>query len=156
MLVVDIKGIVKRLKKNHNTCDPFRICEDLDIVVRYEELGAILGFHDVHFRMKSIYLNASMPDDMLPFVCAHELGHTILHPNVNTPFLRKHTLFSIDRTERQANTFAIELLLPDDLLDECSDINFATVAKNNSIPEGLEELKRPNNSKRLPALYLDK
>lgn len=138
---MDIKGIVKRLKKNHNTCNPFRICEDLDIVVRYEELGEILGFYDVHFRMKSIHLNASMPDDILPFVCAHELGHSILHPNVNTPFLRKHTLFSIDKIERQANAFAVELLLPDEFLDECSDINFATVAKSNGIPEGLEILK---------------
>ena len=122
---MDIKGIVKRLKKNHNTCDPFRICEDLDIVVR----------------MKSIHLNTSIPDDMLPFVCAHELGHSILRPNVNTPFLRKHTLFSIDKIERQANTFAVELLLPDDLLDECSDINFAAIAKSNGIPDGLELLK---------------
>ena len=141
MLVVDIKVIVKRLKKNHNTCAPFRICEDLDIVVRYEELGEILGFYDVHFRMKSIHLNTSIPDDMLPFVCAHELGHSILRPNVNTPFLRKHTLFSIDKIERQANTFAVELLLPDDLLDECSDINFAALAKSNGIPDGLELLK---------------
>ena len=141
MLIVDIKGIVKRLKKNHNTCDPFRICEDFDIVVRYEELGAILGFHDVHFHMKSIHLNASMPDDMLPFVCSHELGHAILHPNVNTHFLRKHTLFSIDKIERQANAFAVELLLPDDLLDECSDINFAAIAKSNGILDGLELLK---------------
>ena len=89
---MDIKGIVKRLKKNHNTC-------------------------------------------------AHELGHSILHPNVNPPFLRKHTLFSIDKIERQANAFAVELLLPDEFLDECSDINFATVAKSNGIPEGLEVLK---------------
>ena len=107
-------------------------------MVHYEELGEILGFYDVHFRMKSIHLNASMPDDMLPFVCAHELGHSILHPNVNPPFLRKHTLFSIDKIERQANTFAVKLLLPDDLLDEYSDINFAALAKSNGIPDGLE------------------
>lgn len=95
---------------------------------RYEELGEILGFYDVHFRMKSIHLNTSMHDDMLPFVCAHELGHAILQPNVNTPFLRKHTLFSIDKIERQANAFVVELLLPDEFLDECSDISFATMA----------------------------
>ncbi|MBS6382501.1 MAG: ImmA/IrrE family metallo-endopeptidase [Veillonella dispar] len=77
--------------------------------------------------MKSIHLNASIPDDMLPFVCANELGHTILHPNINTPFLRKHTLFSIDKIERQANAFAVELLLPDEFLAEYSDINFATM-----------------------------
>lgn len=111
-------------------------------MVRYEELGAILGFHNVHFRMKFIHLNTSMPDNMLPFICAHELDHAILHPNVNIPFLRKHTLFSIDSIKRQATTFAVELLLPDDLLDECSDINFAAIAKSNGIPDGLEVLKK--------------
>lgn len=135
---MDINGIIKRLKKNRNTCGPFRVCEDFDIVVHYEELGAILGFHNIHFRMKSIHLNAFIPDDMLSFVCAHELGHAILYPNVNTPFLRKHTLFSIDKIKRQVNTFAVELLLLDDLLDECSDNNFATIAKSSGISEALE------------------
>ena len=50
-------------------------------------------------------------------------------------------MFSIDKIERQANAFAVELLLPDEFLDECSDINFTTVAKSNGIPEGLEILK---------------
>ena len=36
------------------------------------------------------------------------------------------------------------------------DDKFATVAKSNDIPEGLEEVKRLNNSKRLPTLHLDK
>ncbi|MGQ0440076.1 ImmA/IrrE family metallo-endopeptidase, partial [Bacillus sp. B-TM1] len=28
-------------------------------------------------------------------VCAHELGHAVLHTHANTPFLRKNTFFSI-------------------------------------------------------------
>lgn len=60
--------------------------------------------------------NENVPEHLQAFVCAHELGHALLHRNINTPFLSKNTLFSIDKIERQANTFAVELLLPDNIL----------------------------------------
>jgi hypothetical protein len=44
--------------------------------------------------------------------------NVILHPTVNTPFLSKHTLFSIDKIEREANEFAVELLMPDEWVYE--------------------------------------
>ncbi|WP_256869960.1 ImmA/IrrE family metallo-endopeptidase [Bacillus sp. CDB3] len=37
-----------------------------------------------------------------------------MHKHVNTPFLRANTFLSVDRFERQANLFAVELLLPDE------------------------------------------
>ncbi|WP_244961036.1 ImmA/IrrE family metallo-endopeptidase [Bacillus paramycoides] len=48
---------------------------------------------------------------MKKFVCAHELGHAILHPDANTPFMRENTLFSTEKIEVQANYFATKLLL---------------------------------------------
>ena len=44
-------------------------------------------------------------------VCAHELGHAVLHTHANTPFLRKNTFFSVDKLEIEANTFAALLLI---------------------------------------------
>ncbi|EEM80351.1 Uncharacterized immunity region protein 2 [Bacillus thuringiensis serovar huazhongensis BGSC 4BD1] len=37
-----------------------------------------------------------------------------MHKHVNTPFLRANTFLSVDKFERQANLFAVELLLPDE------------------------------------------
>ena len=138
---MDIKGTVETLIKKYNTTDPFAIANALGIRIVYENLGAIYGYFDVHFRVKKIHLNNSIDESLLHFVCAHELGHSVLHPDLNTPFLSKYTLFSIDKIERQANTFAVELLLPDDILTEYSNINFFTLAKNMGIPNGLEFLK---------------
>lgn len=138
---MDIKGTVNKLTKNNNTNNPFLICEALDIVVRYENLGSILGYCDTHFRMRTIHINSNAPEEIHRFICAHELGHAILHPKINTPFLRNNTLFSVDKIERQANTFAVELLLPDRLLQEHEDINFYALAKCHGIPNGLESLK---------------
>jgi Zn-dependent peptidase ImmA (M78 family) len=59
------------------------------------------------------------------FVCAHELGHAVLHPRANTPFLRKNTFFSIDKIEIEANRFAVKLLLPEDVLSEYQDQNIS-------------------------------
>ena len=138
---MDIKGTVETLIKKYNTTDPFAIANALGIRIVYENLGAIYGYFDVHFRIKKIHLNNSIDESLLPFVCAHELGHSVLHPDLNTPFLSKYTLFSIDKIERQANTFAVELLLSDDILTEYSSINFFTLAENRGIPNGLEFLK---------------
>ena len=45
-------------------------------------------------------------------VCAHELGHAILHPKSNTPFLRANTLYSVNKLETEANRFMALLLHP--------------------------------------------
>jgi Zn-dependent peptidase ImmA (M78 family) len=76
------------------------------------------------------------------YVCAHELGHAILHAKINTPYLSAYTLFSVAKIERQANTFAVELLLPDDLLQEHPDCPIYNLAQLAGIPEGMEQLKR--------------
>ena len=46
------------------------------------------------------------------FTCAHELGHAVMHPKANTPFLREHTLFSVNKLEIEANRFAVCLCYP--------------------------------------------
>lgn len=138
---MNIKGNVQKLVSKYHTNNPFCLCELLGIEVYYEDLGQLLGYYDVHFRMKSIHINYNAPDELYPFICAHELGHAILHPKLNTPFLSKYTMFSIDKIERQANTFAVELLLPDELLFNHYDINFSSLALSHGVPRGLELLK---------------
>lgn len=93
-----------------------------------------------------IHINSTASQQDQRFTCAHELGHVILHPNVNTPFLRRHTFYSVDRIEREANQFAVELLMPDELLYESKHEDF-TVQEAGliyGVPPGLEELKKLN------------
>lgn len=138
---MDIKGMVEKLIKKYNTNNPFYIAESLGVNVIYEELGCIYGYFDMHFRIKTIHINSKINERMHSFVCAHELGHAILHNDINTPFLSKNTLFSIDKYERQANTFAVELLLPDYIISEYDSLNIQSLATMHDIPQGLECLK---------------
>lgn len=110
---MDIKGKVNLLIHKFNTNCPYKIAKQMGIQVLYEPLGNTLGYYSKHFRIKVIHLNESAESKKQLYVCAHELGHAILHPNSNTPFLKKHTFLSTEKIEVEANTFAIELLFKD-------------------------------------------
>lgn len=105
-----IKKEVGKLIKTHETSNPFDIAKEKGIVVTYEPLGSIFGYYSKSHRCKVIHINDYLTDQQQMFTCAHELGHAILHPNENTPFLKANTLYSTDKIEVEANEFAIELL----------------------------------------------
>ena len=65
-----------------------------------------------------IWINENLEGNEKLFVMAHELGHAILHPRENCYFIKHKTLFLNSRKEQEANTFAINLLVPDDLITE--------------------------------------
>lgn len=114
-----IQKKVRQLIKKYKTIDPFELADNLNIIVLFWYLHhEINGFYKLEQRNRFIVINKNLADEEQRFVCAHELGHAILHRNINTPFFRKYTFFSVDRIEMEANTFAVELLIPDDELSE--------------------------------------
>lgn len=122
---MEIRKKVVRLKKNYDTNSPFIIASGLGIKILYEDLGFINGYYNKMLRMKQIHINRDLPEHMKRFTCAHELGHALLHPNANTPFLKNNTFLSVDKLEIEANKFAMELLISDEFLEEnkCYTIN---------------------------------
>lgn len=115
---MNINAIVSFLAKKYGTRNPFELADYLNIEVLYEELGAINGYYNKQLRMKQIHINCNLEDNMKRFTCAHELGHAIIHPEVNTPFLKTQTFLSVNRLEIEANTFAINMLIPDETVLE--------------------------------------
>lgn len=140
IIIRTIKKIVSELIKRSKTNDPFEIAAQKHIIVLFNHLGETLGFFSSYKRSKFIHINCTLDDRMRRFVCAHELGHALLHPGVNTPFLKKNTLFSVNRLEREANEFAVELLLPDADLLNCHTIYEAAAVYG--VPEEAVKLKR--------------
>jgi Zn-dependent peptidase ImmA (M78 family) len=138
---MDIKEKVSKLCKMYGTNDPFKLANDLDITILFENLGAALGYFDAHFRMRTIHISENAPEGLKTYICAHELGHAILHNKINTPYLSAYTLFSVAKIEKQANKFAVELLLPDDILEEYATCTLYNVAQVVGIPSGMEKLK---------------
>lgn len=67
---------------------------------------------------KFIHINQDLTEEQQRFTCCHELGHIILHPGLNTPFLRENTLFSVSKLETEANRFAICMFCDQDAAQE--------------------------------------
>ena len=65
-----------------------------------------------------IFLNEDLSPHEQKLVMAHELGHAILHRKENCYFIRNKTLLLNSKNEIEANKFAIELLLPDEILND--------------------------------------
>jgi len=140
---MEIKEYVLKIVKKHDTTNPFEIAKRKSIIVLFEDLGNTLGFYNTYKRFKFIHINNRIDETTQHFVCAHELGHALLHPKANTPFLRNKTFFSVDRLEIEANTFAVELLLPDEMISEYQDTNLSIqeIAEIYGIPESFARLK---------------
>ncbi|MFC7064010.1 ImmA/IrrE family metallo-endopeptidase [Halobacillus seohaensis] len=138
-----VKKKVDSLIRKHNTNCRFQIAEKIGIQVQFEPLGEILGYYSRHFRIPFIHINENIGEDQIGFVCGHELGHATLHPKSNTPFLKKHTYYSTHKIEREANGFAVELLIPDEDLDDFKDHNITIYEAANmyGIPKDLVQLK---------------
>lgn len=122
-----IHDYVTKLCKLYDTTSPFDIAKQKNILIIKENLGTINGYYNMPLRQKQIHLNENLNEFDMRFTCAHELGHALLHPKANTPFLLSSTLLSVDKLEIEANSFAIEMLLTDDelskLIIEYNDID---------------------------------
>lgn len=143
LLVSSIKSNVNQLVEKYCTNDPFKIAKYLGIQIVFEPLGNALGYYSKHFRVPIIHINQNADRQSQFFIAAHELGHAVQHPDTNTSFLKIHTLFSTERIEVEANTFAVELLLPDDLFLENNESSFTIydAVKEKGVPIELLSLK---------------
>lgn len=136
-----IKQKVSYLKRKYVTNSPFAIASELGIKIIYEDLGSINGYYNKVFRMKQIHINRNIPEHMKKFTCAHELGHALLHPNASTPFLKNNTLLSVDKLEIEANKFAVELLIPEEFLEENSCYTVEQISRMTGYHQKLIELR---------------
>lgn len=139
-----------RMIKQYKTNNPFEIAKEKGITLLYMPLGNTLGYYNCYKRIQFIHINNTINEQMQKFVCAHELGHALLHPDSNTTFLKANTFFSIDKLEVEANTFAVELLLSDEIVYQYNDSNLSIneVASMYGVPKEVTHLKKISRSDR--------
>lgn len=124
--------------KRYKTADPFEIANARNIIVRFLPLGQTYGFYLRSTRQQIIHINSDIEEFKWPFICSHELSHSIIHPNSNTPFLDRRTLISKGKIESQANAWATGQVL---FLNDASIKGYETshhLLKANAIPLEME------------------
>lgn len=143
-----IKDTVERLIKDCGTRKPFDICSYLDISVIFSDLGKkIMGFYQrTEEGIIILHINNRLDEETQKYVCSHELGHAINHPDMSISFFIENPLLVSSKYEIEADTFAAELLLEDDLSDTYEGYTIEQIAANEKVPPRLVELKCKNLS----------
>lgn len=135
-----VKKCATKLRRRFNTDDIRVVTSALNIdyletylTPRVKGLtGKIQGRH-------YIVVNNTLPHIWKKAVAFHELGHVLLHDTPGHFFIEDATLFPIGKFERQANEFAAEYLIPDEV---CGTGDIRVVAGEIGVPVELFEYKR--------------
>lgn len=140
---MDIRRKVAELIRRYKTDDPFLIADLKNIYIVYGDLGGKFGNYIKYKRSKFIILDDKRtPERILPFVCAHELGHALCTPNDNTQWLKTYTMtVNADYIERMANEFAVELLLNDKYISDHAEHSIYNLADCRGVPHQFIQLR---------------
>lgn len=132
-----MKSLAEKLVDRYGTRDPFKIAKYLDYIMVQTPLVGIRGFYDYKKRNHFIYIDSELDECQQQFVCAHELGHSLLHRGLNRIFMDTKTHFKTSCYEREANEFAVELLISDSQLEPFLEYPVERVAKYFNLEEEL-------------------
>lgn len=115
---MDIKKLADSLVKKHHSRDPFKIIQGMNVILVFAPLIDVRGFYQYFQRNNIIYVDENLPEHEQSFVCAHELGHMLMHRKTNAVFMDTRTYFKSSQYEIEADKFAVELLIPNEVILE--------------------------------------
>ena len=145
----DISARVKSIRREYEETDPDRLCRLMDITVIDHDTGmkatSFKGLTMFQSRIPVILLNSKLSESLRKIVLAHELGHAMLHGEIaGLHEFSDFDLFGMnDQCELEANVFAAELLLDDDVVLDAlnDDMTFFGAAKTLCVPPELLDFK---------------
>lgn len=124
--------------------DIFETAENSGAKVWFRDLGSLKGFYVFVNGSRYIVINENLDDVTSAVVCAHEFGHDLLHRELSEGGIRENTLFlENNKTEREANLFAAEILVSDsEILEGIADYNnLQTLAAEMCMPIEIIDFK---------------
>lgn len=137
----DIKCMVAYYIRKTGTNDPFKIADALGVLYQIGNINCD-GCYMFLKNHRYIFLNQNLSEQEMYLVMAHELGHALLHRKENCYFIRNKTFLSTAWIEREANTFAAELLIPDSLIYENPGMTKNQLARLAGYNEKIMDFKR--------------
>lgn len=108
----EVRRRAAQVLREHGTRDPFALAREMHIEILVRELGTLKGFYKDVYGAPFIFLSRRLTRGEARLVCAHELGHHLLHRQFAAFGFEEVSVFSpASRREYEANLFAAELLL---------------------------------------------
>lgn len=137
-----IYKIADNIKKEYNGQSVSDIIKDLGIKIFFKDLGTeencLKSFCLLTDYGNCITINSNLSESQTDIILAHELGHVLLHNCLkNDIFIETNTFLNAGKCEAEANFFAAELLLDDEVILDNFEFNsfYATAAINHIYPE---------------------
>lgn len=138
---MNIKKKADLLVRRFRTRNPFEIIKGLNAIVVFAPLIDTRAFYQYFQRNNIIYIDENLPYHEQVFECAHEMGHMFLHKKANAIFMDTRTFMNGNRYEKEADTFAMDLLIGDDMLIENKQYNIEQLSKLFGYEERLIKLR---------------
>ena len=138
---MNIKRLVDSLVRKYNTRNPFEIISNLNAIVIFYPLHGVKGFYQYFQRNNLIYIDEALDDVEKNFVCAHELGHMLLHKKTNAIFMDSRTQLNTTKYEIEADRFAVDLLIPDETILENGQMTTEQLGRMLGYSKDLIELR---------------
>lgn len=130
---MDIHGAAMQVVRKYHTNNPFEICQAMKIPVQYGDLGLLNGFYHYYKRNRFIWINENLDEVEQRAICAHELGHAIMHKKENRIFLNS-SLYSASKYEKEADIFSGYLLWNDRRIEDYEGYTLDQIAMDTRIP----------------------
>lgn len=115
-----IKKLVYELVKKYETNSPIELCNKIGIGVCVTDLPETTKgfFYKENQSSKMvILLNEKLDKELLNIVCAHELGHALMHSNVNCIKEESNNSFDLKKFEKEADYFSFYLIEKASMID---------------------------------------
>lgn len=107
-----IEKAVDKLVNKYNTVSPKELCDFMNIrIIKCDLPNNINGFFMNNRGQIIIVIDNDLNDVIKNKVIAHELGHIVLHNNLNIASLKLNTYMYPQKFEKEADIFATYLLL---------------------------------------------
>ena len=95
----------------------------MNLIVVFYPLYGVKGFYQYFQHNNIFYIDETLFDKEKRFVCAHESGHMFLHKKANAIFMDSRTQLNTTKYEKEADRFAMNLLLSDTDTEEHLDFS---------------------------------
>lgn len=106
--------MARRIIQTCKTNNPFEIADMYNINIFEKPLPShIGGFYTEIFGYAYIVINSLKLREWRKAICAHELGHALLHNQEHT-FIAMNDFATESKLEKEANMFAAKLLIGDE------------------------------------------
>lgn len=122
-----------KLIRQYGTRSPFLLAGEkgVEIMMR-DDFDRQKGAFSLMLNVPFIFINNNLSDEMKRIVCAHELGHALLHRQLcremKNQTIQEYEIFDIRSTaEYEANIFAAELLIDEEELAEYESYGYDIV-----------------------------